>query len=211
MREITKIILHCSATPAGVDYDVNRIRGWHINPKDNTDGTVTYKGKKYPSRKHLPTDVQNLKGNGWSDIGYHYLIRLDGTVERGRDESMVGAHTVGQNSNSIGICYVGGVDANNKSKAVDTRTPEQTRAMDNLIHQLLTKYGPKVTVHGHNEFANKACPSFNVKIDNKRREAVQALLDKKPVIEPPQFPITRVGTSSSIYIYNSFPTNLCRI
>jgi N-acetylmuramoyl-L-alanine amidase len=97
---------------------------------------------------------------GWKCIGYHYVILLDGTVQPGRPESEIGAHTVGQNSNSIGICYIGGLDADGKAK--DTRTDQQKEALHNLVSDLLKKYQGS-TVHGHNEFANKACPCFNVK------------------------------------------------
>ncbi|NDW10955.1 N-acetylmuramoyl-L-alanine amidase [Dysgonomonas sp. 520] len=100
------------------------------------------------------------KERNFTEIGYHYVIYLDGTVHAGRDISKVGAHTIGQNSNSIGICYIGGLDANGKSK--DTRTPEQKTAMMVLINGLLGQF-PNATVHGHNEFAAKDCPCFNVK------------------------------------------------
>jgi len=97
---------------------------------------------------------------GWKSIGYHYVILLDGTIQTGRLESEIGAHTTGQNSNSIGICYIGGLDAKGKPK--DTRTIHQKKALTSLVSDLLKKY-PGSTVHGHNEFANKACPCFNVK------------------------------------------------
>ncbi len=100
------------------------------------------------------------KQRGWKGIGYHYVVLLDGTVQPGRPESEIGAHTDGQNANSIGICYVGGLDSNGKPK--DTRTSQQKNALRNLVSDLLKKY-PDSTVHGHNEFANKDCPCFNVK------------------------------------------------
>lgn len=96
---------------------------------------------------------------GWSDIGYHYVIELDGSVHRGRPVERPGAHTKGQNANSIGICYVGGTDRNGKAK--DTRTAVQRMAMINLLEALLEEHHG-ATVHGHNEFAAKACPSFDV-------------------------------------------------
>lgn len=99
--------------------------------------------------------------NGWSDIGYHWFIDLDGTIEKGRDESFVGAHTSGQNSNSIGICYAGGLDKDGKTPK-DTRTAAQKKAIRNLLMEKHHQY-PNATLHGHNEFAAKACPSFNVK------------------------------------------------
>lgn len=104
------------------------------------------------------------KQRGFKGVGYHYVILLDGTVEPGRPESEVGAHTLGQNANSIGICYIGGLDASGKPK--DTRTDPQREALIKLVKELKAKY-PGATVHGHNEFANKACPSFNVKDELK--------------------------------------------
>lgn len=100
---------------------------------------------------------------GFNDIGYHYVIYLDGSIHKGRDESLVGAHCVGQNQTSIGICYIGGVATDGKT-AKDTRTEAQKQAIRKLVKELQAKY-PNVTVHGHNEFASKACPSFNVKTE----------------------------------------------
>lgn len=97
---------------------------------------------------------------GFKCIGYHYVIYLDGTVHKGRDESEVGAHCSGHNSFSIGICYIGGLDVNGKPK--DTRTDKQKAAIKSLVAELKQKY-PYATIHGHNEFANKACPCFDVK------------------------------------------------
>lgn len=131
MRKLNRIILHCTATPEGRNYDVATIRSWHV------------------------------KNNGWKDIGYHYVVYLDGSVHEGRPIEQVGAHTSGHNSDSIGIVYVGGCDKNMKPK--DTLTTEQETAMVNLIKALREEYG-ELSLHGHNEFANKACPSFNVKI-----------------------------------------------
>jgi N-acetylmuramoyl-L-alanine amidase len=90
VRQIKRIIWHCSATREGVDVSVDTIRSWH-------------------------------KDRGFSDIGYHYVILLDGSVRDGRPIERVGAHVERHNLDSIGICYVGGVDENGKPK--DTRTP----------------------------------------------------------------------------------------
>ena len=90
-------------------------------------------------------------------IGYHYVIRRDGTVEPGRPLWMVGAHCKGHNTNSIGICYEGGLDA--RGQPADTRTPEQKASMDSLVNVLHIKY-PDAQVVGHNRFASKACPCF---------------------------------------------------
>jgi len=99
------------------------------------------------------------KAKGWRGIGYHYVYLLDGTEEKGRNISEVGAHTIGYNATSIGIVYVGGLDSNGKAK--DTRTPEQEAAMITRIEQLLKEY-PAAKVAGHYQFANKACPCFDV-------------------------------------------------
>ena len=98
---------------------------------------------------------------GFSDIGYHYLIYLDGSVHKGRPIEMAGAHCSGQNKDSIGVCYVGGLDSNNKPK--DTRTDEQKEALVKLVKQLMEEYSlDKDDVFGHYQFAAKACPCFNI-------------------------------------------------
>jgi N-acetylmuramoyl-L-alanine amidase len=99
------------------------------------------------------------KQRGWRGIGYHYVYLLDGTEEKGRNESEIGAHTVGYNSNSIGLVYVGGLDANGKAK--DTRTDLQTAAIKTRIERIL-KVFPDAKIAGHYHFANKACPCFKV-------------------------------------------------
>ena len=102
------------------------------------------------------------KARGWKGIGYHYVIDLDGTVEKGRDEDEIGAHVSGHNKDSIGICYIGGLDKNNNPK--DTRTQKQKDAMYDLIFLLKQKY-PKAKLMGHCDFpgVNKACPCFDVR------------------------------------------------
>ena len=97
---------------------------------------------------------------GFKDIGYHYVIDLDGKIEVGRPEEKVGAHVSGHNTNSIGICYIGGLD--NKDKPKDTRTDAQKHTMLNLVIALSLKYKTITKVTGHNKYANKACPCFDV-------------------------------------------------
>lgn len=95
-------------------------------------------------------------------IGYHYVIYLDGSIHKGRDESMQGAHCSLHNACSIGICYIGGCEKRgNKLISKDTRTPEQKAALIELLRELATRY-PEATIHGHNEFAKKDCPCFDV-------------------------------------------------
>lgn len=99
---------------------------------------------------------------GWKCIGYHYVIYRDGSVHEGRPVEQIGAHTVGHNAESIGICYIGGVDAEGKPK--DTRTPQQKEAMAKLVAELRRKHNISGQhIYGHCEFAAKACPCFDVK------------------------------------------------
>lgn len=103
---------------------------------------------------------------GWNGIGYNYVILLDGTIQEGRDINQVPSHVKGYNSNSIGVVYVGGLDADMKAK--DTRTPKQKIAMINLLKQLRALY-PKAIIQGHRDFPKvaKACPCFDAKIEYK--------------------------------------------
>jgi N-acetylmuramoyl-L-alanine amidase len=98
---------------------------------------------------------------GFSDIGYHYVIYRDGSINKGRDESKIGAHCTGHNSHSIGVCYIGGCASDGKTPK-DTRTAAQKAALVKLLKELRVKY-PNATIHGHREFANKACPSFDAR------------------------------------------------
>lgn len=92
-------------------------------------------------------------------IGYHYVVDLDGTVEPGRPESEIGAHCLGHNQYSIGVCYVGGLAADGKTPK-DTRTAAQKEALLALLKKFRAKY-PNASIHGHRDFAAKACPSFD--------------------------------------------------
>ena len=96
---------------------------------------------------------------GFSDIGYHYVIYRDGSIHTGRDESIIGAHCTGHNTNSIGVCYIGGCVSNGKTPK-DTRTTQQKQSLVKLLKELKTKY-PQASIHSHRDFANKACPSFD--------------------------------------------------
>lgn len=140
MRKINKIIIHCSASEFG---NAQRIREWHLE-------------------------------KGWSDIGYHYVINngkvfkddkinqivQDGFIEKGRDDSIVGAHTQGQNSNSIGICLIGNKDF----------TKEQFNSLNTLLDSLLKAYNlTKNDVYGHYNFSSKTCPNFDVQEFMKKR------------------------------------------
>lgn len=102
------------------------------------------------------------KQRGWNGIGYHWVIRRDGTVEQGRSEAQPGSHTQGRNKNSIGVCMIGGVRRQgDKLIPEDNFTPAQWASLKRLTLQLLNRY-PNADVRGHRDFANKACPSFSV-------------------------------------------------
>jgi N-acetylmuramoyl-L-alanine amidase len=131
MRNIDEIILHCSATPEGRAHDVADIRRWHVD------------------------------GRGWSDIGYHFCILLDGTVEAGRPVARQGAHCKGKNKDTVGVCYIGGCDKSMKPK--DTMNHGQEKAFLNLVNTLRGVYGEELMVSGHNQYSkHKSCPSFVV-------------------------------------------------
>ena len=102
---------------------------------------------------------------GFNDIGYHYVIDLDGTIEPGRPIETDGAHTQGKNATSIGICYIGGADQETREPK-DTRTEEQKASLVLLLKFLRAKY-PGAEIYGHRDFANKACPSFDAREEYK--------------------------------------------
>lgn len=128
-RKIERIIVHGADTPEDMDVGVNAIRQWHTDPKP--------------------------KGNGWDDIGYHFVIRRDGTREVGRDFDTPGAHCRGYNKTSVGICLAGGKPRFNYTRS-------QLTALEQLIYELLDQH-PKARVHGHHTFdPTKTCPLFDV-------------------------------------------------
>lgn len=158
MRDITEIIVHCTASPEGQSMTVKQIDNIHRN--------------------------QNHWANG---IGYHKVIYLDGSIHDGRPIEMMGAHCNedGHNRHSIGIVYVGGCDKDGKTPK-DTRTPEQKAALAKLLKELHERY-PEAKMYGHRELvcnrkkkdplfectqckgypsfcrdAKKSCPSFDV-------------------------------------------------
>lgn len=129
---ITKLIIHCSATKPDQDIGADEIRDWHVNK------------------------------NGWSDIGYHYVICRDGMLEHGRPENKPGAHAKGYNSESIGICLVGGVD--DDGRGVANFAMAQYVELWELVSRLLKKY-PSAEVLGHRDLPGvaKDCPCFDVR------------------------------------------------
>jgi hypothetical protein len=130
------------------------------------------------TREGQDIDAATIKrwhlAKGWRDIGYHFVIRLDGTIEKGRDESVPGSHVKGFNTGSIGVVYAGGLDAQGKAK--DTRTDAQKAAMADLVRKLVATY-PGSDVLGHRDASPdldgdgviephewlKECPCFSVR------------------------------------------------
>lgn len=139
MRPITGIIVHCTATRAEwwagkrTSEKVAEIRRWHTSPPRN-----------------------------WSDIGYHFLIDRDGTIAKGRPIERAGAHTRGQNRETIGISLFGGHGSSTHDQFSENFTQAQDDALRGLIAKLKAAHGD-IPVSGHNEYAAKACPGFQVR------------------------------------------------
>jgi len=130
MRDIKRIILHCTATYERQSVTIEDVRRWHTSAPRN-----------------------------WKDVGYHYLILQDGTIQHGRNVQVQGAHVKGENVDSIGIAYCGGLLEN--GDVADTMTSYQDMSFLMLVNSLRNVFG-HLTLHGHNEFSNKACPGFDV-------------------------------------------------
>ena len=135
MRRIDTFIVHCSATHPGQDIGVEAIRRWHMDP--------------------------DKEGGPFSDIGYHFVIRRDGTIETGRPINKIGAHAKGHNRNSLGLVLVGGVDREGNPECNYTR--EQWRALDILVPGLQFSF-PAAVTKGHRDLpgVTKDCPCFDV-------------------------------------------------
>ena len=123
--------------------------------------SATPEGKDYS----VDTIRQWHLQRGFSDIGYHYVIYRDGSIHIGRDESIIGAHCTGHNTNSIGVCYIGGCASDGKTPK-DTRTLQQKESLLSLLKTLKVKY-PNAKIYPHYKFAAKACPSFNAEEEYK--------------------------------------------
>ena len=112
-------------------------------------------------RNYTVEDIRRWhRQQGWSDIGYHYVIYRDGTIHEGRHVDIAGAHCVNHNAHSIGICYIGGVASDGKTPK-DTRTLTQRAALLSLLNELRQLY-PNAKIYGHRNFdPRKACPCFD--------------------------------------------------
>ena len=126
MRLITLIVIHCSAVKPDQQSSVAQIDTWHHD-----------RGYKF-------------------GVGYHYVIRRDGSIEAGRPEWMVGAHCMNHNKYSIGVCYEGGLDA--RGQPADTRTAAQKATLRQLLTDLHRRY-PRASIVGHHDLnPQKDCP-----------------------------------------------------
>ena len=134
-KKTEMIVVHCAATKAAMDIGATEIKKWHVDD------------------------------NGWDDIGYHYVIYLDGSIHEGRPVERMGAHCKGQNKGSIGIAYVGGIDKKHL-KPKDTRTKAQKDALIEILKEFKHLYCD-LKIYGHRDFSSKACPSFDAKEEYK--------------------------------------------
>ena len=134
-----------------------------LSPRKGTDFIVVHASASFPDIK---TDVKVIdrwhRQRGFVMVGYHYVIKTDGTIEKGRDEDSIGAHVVNHNHNSVGVCLVGGVDKDGKS--VNNYTNDQMLSLLVVLKELKDKY-PKAVIQGHRDFPKvaKDCPCWDVK------------------------------------------------
>jgi len=173
MKKLELLIIHCTATPPKHDTGISHILQWHMGPCDMPDGKVKYRGNIYPNRDCLPkeriagTDVKKLKGRGWDRPGYSDLIRLDGELVNIQpfntdgyvDYNEMTWGVAGENSHARHVVYAGGVDE--KLNPKDTRTEAQIKSLLVYLKYMVLRH-PHIQIGGHNQFANKACPSFDV-------------------------------------------------
>lgn len=163
MRDIDHIIIHAADTPPDMDVGAEEIRDWHVN------------------------------GNGWRDIGYHWVIRRNGDVEPGREESVVGAHVAGHNANSIGICLVGGRGPDGGDDC--NYTAAQWRALERLVAEVSERY-PQADVKGHRDFSSKACPCFDAAAWwGERSSGVEGSSQTKAKQPPAPAPVSDCGST----------------
>lgn len=146
MEKLKHLVIHCSATPEGRNIKGETVIGWHTAPKP--------------------------RGRGWRRGGYSHIIELDGNiytyaehdadgwVESNEMTNGVLPNKGVSNSNSLHICYIGGLSKDGKT-AEDTRTLDQLQSMSEIVLRFISLY-PNIKILGHNQVANKACPSFDV-------------------------------------------------
>jgi hypothetical protein len=172
MKALKYLMLHCTASRASLNVTPETIRSWHTGPSNLPDGKVKYMGKVYDSRSLLPDvtidgrKIKDIVGRGWSQVGYSKLISLATTFDLVHydEDQWVEANEItngaeGMNSFTRHFVYAGGID--DAGNPLDTRNPFQLNEMKRLVFEEVSHH-PDILVCGHNHFANKACPSFNV-------------------------------------------------
>ena len=128
--------------------------------RESTDLIVVHCSATPPYRDINAAEIARWhRARGWSDIGYHFVIRRDGTIEPGREATRQGAHARGVNNRSVGLCLVGGLDE--AGEPADHFTAGQWVSLERLVGALKLIW-PDAQVIGHNEVSAKACPSFDV-------------------------------------------------
>lgn len=138
-----------------------------VKNKRRIDEIIVHCSATAEGKDFTVADITNWhKQRGFTTIGYHYVVYRDGSVHAGRDINVAGAHCTGHNTHSVGICYIGGCAADGKTPK-DTRTNAQRAALEITLRKLRTLY-PKAKIHGHRDFANKACPSFDATTEYKK-------------------------------------------
>lgn len=131
-----------------------------FKPRQSTDAIFVHCSATKASQDVGVREIRQWhKEQGWLDVGYHYIIRRDGTIEAGRDEGAVGSHARGYNNTSVGVCLVGGIDAKGKPEA--NFTDAQMESLRALLGELKARY-PDAAIMAHHDVAPKACPSFNL-------------------------------------------------
>lgn len=132
--------------------------------RTKTDYLVVHCSASKPSGNASAADMDRWhRQRGFKCLGYHKVIRRDGTIEDGRPLDQIGAHVENWNAVSVGICMVGGVSEKDGLTPENNFTPEQFASLKGLLGELQKKY-PKAKTQGHRDFPKvaKACPSFSV-------------------------------------------------
>lgn len=133
-------------------------------PRKATNWIVIHCSATRPSQDVGAADITKWhKARGFRTIGYHYVIKRDGKLQTGRPVGDIGAHVEGHNSDSVGVCMVGGLNEETW-KPESNFTPAQWATLDQIVGVLVEKY-PKAKVLGHRDFkgVRKECPCFAAK------------------------------------------------
>lgn len=173
-KELKYLMIHCTATRPNLDVTLGMLKRWHMGPRNNRDGSVTYLGKEYSSRAALPDHtidghhIKDLKGRGWDRCGYSGMWKRDGSYveitpyneDPWVDESEKTWGAAGMNSHCRHFVYEGGLNQKT-GRSQDTRNEVQLFSMELWVFDHVGKY-PDIQILGHNQVSKKNCPSFDV-------------------------------------------------